>query len=419
MSKYIIEGGKSLRGKVRLSGSKNSSFPLIAAALLAQSEVLLRNVPRIRDVAVTLEIIQALGASVSFEENTLTINSSEVKSSDLPEELTSKLRGSVLFAGALLSKFGKVTFHHPGGDVIGKRAINLHLEGYEKLGYKVEQNNKLYKVFGNRKEGEDVSIYFEIPTVTGTENLILASVLRPGKTILKNCAQEPHIVDLCLMLNKMGGQIEGVGTSKLEITGVKNLSGCEYSLRSDDLEFGTYAIAAALTGGKIEIENVRGFDVDPIIYTLSKMGIIFEKNGDKYLVYTKKLISHPNAIANPWPGFPTDLMSVLIVLATQSHGVSLMHDWIYESRMYFVDKLINMGAHITIADPHRVVVYGPTPLFGRELETPDIRAGMAMVLAALVAKGTSVINRAELIERGYEGVVEKLSNLGADIQKVE
>lgn len=419
MAKYIIEGGRKLSGSVRLSGSKNSSFPCIAAALLTKEDVVLKNVPKIRDVAVTLEILQTLGASVSFEENTLTINASEVQSFELKEELTTKLRGSVVFAGALLSRFGKVSFHHPGGDVIGKRAINLHLEGYEKLGFKVEQNNKLYKVFGNRNEGENISIYFEIPTVTGTENLILASVLRDGQTVLKNCAQEPHIVDLCQMLNKMGASIEGVSSSKLVISGVKKLSGCEYTLRSDDLEFGTYAIAASLTGGKIEIENVRGFDVDPITYTLSKMGIVFEKRGDKYLVYVKKLISHPNAIANPWPGFPTDLMSVLIVLATQSQGVSLMHDWIYESRMYFVDKLINMGAHITIADPHRVVVYGPTPLFGRELETPDIRAGMAMVLAALVAKGTSVINKAELIERGYEGVIEKLQSIGAKIKRIE
>jgi UDP-N-acetylglucosamine 1-carboxyvinyltransferase len=418
MSKYIITGGNKLQGKVKISGNKNATFPVIAAALLTQEEVVLNNIPEIADVGVMIDILNALGVSTNFSNNQLTIQAEEITTTQLPEDLTTRLRGSVVLAGALLSRMGKAGFAHPGGDTIGKRSIDVHLKGFEAMGYKVQILDRKYEVKKD-KDLTDVKFFLEEASVTGTENLILAAALRMGKTILRNCAQEPHIVDLCQMLISMGGKIEGVGSSILTITGVSELSGTEYTIGSDEIVFGTYALAAALTGGKIEIENCRALDLDPIMTVFGKSGIDLDKNGNSITVSSKKIESLGHVKTNIWPGFPTDLMSPLIVLATQANGVTLLHDWMYESRFFFVDKLIAMGAQITIADPHRVVVYGPTPLRARDADTPDIRAGMALLLAALIADGTSTINRAELIERGYEDVVEKLRLLGADIQRVQ
>jgi UDP-N-acetylglucosamine 1-carboxyvinyltransferase len=417
MAMYIIKGGKSLSGAVTISGNKNATFPCIAAALLTDQQVILKNIPSIRDVEVMVDILKGLGVDISFHDHTLTIEARTITSSVLDQQLTTRLRGSILLAGALLSRKGTVSFFHPGGDVIGKRAINLHLEGFEKLGYTINQRDLFYEVVQSEKIESEVRIYFMIPTVTGTENLILASVLRNGVTILKNCAMEPHVVDLCNLLNQMGGNIEGVGTPTLVITGVEKLFGTSFRIGSDNIEFGTYAVAAGLTGGEITIKNTAGMDNDPIIAPLEKMGLHFAYGDDEIKVSSEKLKALPSLITAVWPGFPTDLMSVIIVLATQAEGVSLMHDWLYESRMFFTDKLISMGAHITIADPHRVLVSGPAKLVGRNLETPDIRAGMAMVLAALIAEGESTINRAELIERGYDNVVNNFNSLGAAISR--
>lgn len=419
MAKYIIEGGKKLKGKIEISGNKNAVFPCIAAALLTSEKVILRNVPNITDTQVLIEILKVLGVRVVISGNTLEIQASEIKTSDLPEVLTNKLRGSILFAGALLSRKGKVSFSHPGGDIIGKRSIDVHLEGFSKLGSKVKTSDRRYEVVANDSSSLERKIFLEFPSVTGTEILILASVLKKGVTTLKNCTQEPHVVDLCKMLQAMGASVEGIGTSTLIIKGAESLSGVEYTLGADYIEFGTYAAAAGLTSGEIEILGCRDLDTDPIVWPLQKMGL---KISDSFVITrdSKKLLPLPwDLRTNIWPGFPTDLMSVMIVLATQAQGVSLLHDWIYESRMFFVDKLISMGANITIADPHRVLISGPSKLMGRNMETPDIRAGMALLLAALVASGSSVINRAELIDRGYEGVVEKLSSLGADIKRID
>jgi UDP-N-acetylglucosamine 1-carboxyvinyltransferase len=420
MIKYVITGGRKLEGKVALSGNKNSTFPCIAAALLTKEPVTLHNIPEIVDVAVLCQILEEIGISVTRTDHTLTIEAQTIKTTDLPSDLTSRLRGSILLAGALISRCGKVTFSHPGGDVIGKRAINLHLEGFEQLGYKVKVGDRSYTISKSRFfTHSDTQIFLELPTVTGTENLILAAVTKPGITIIRNAASEPHVSDLCLLLNAMGAQIKGAGSQTLVITGVDSLHGAEFTISSDMIEFGTFAVAAAITKGAIEIENLHNLDVEPIVWPMKKMGVKFEKKGENLKVSATKLHSISSLITNVWPGFPTDLMSVMIVLASQATGVSLMHDWVYESRMFFVDKLISMGAKMIIADPHRVLVYGPTKLVGRTQETPDIRAGMALVLAALVAKGESNINRAELIERGYEDVVQKLTNLGATIERLE
>ncbi|KKR93118.1 MAG: UDP-N-acetylglucosamine 1-carboxyvinyltransferase [Candidatus Daviesbacteria bacterium GW2011_GWA1_41_61] len=419
MTRYIIEGRKILEGRVKISGNKNAILPCLAASLLTGEEVVLKNVPMISDVRVLTEILMQFGAKVETRDQEVKVKCSKIKNSVLTQQLASKLRASILLVGPLLARTGKIEFFHPGGDVIGKRDINLHLEGFRQLGCKVSVNDHNYKVLKGTNVMSDARIFLEIATVTGTENLILASVIRKGRTVIRNAACEPHVIDLCLMLISMGASIEGIGTSTLTIDGVEKLRGTEFTIGSDNIEFGTYAIAAAITGGEIEIENCHNLDLEPVIWPLSKMGVSITRGERVIKVSAKKIAAISKLITNVWPGFPTDLMSVMIVLATQARGISLLHDWVYESRMFFVDKLISMGANITIADPHRVLISGPTRLFGRNLETPDIRAGMALVLAALVAEGKSIINRAELIERGYEDVVGKLVGLGANIQRME
>ncbi len=418
MARYIINGGKELNGTIKVSGNKNAVFPCLAAALLTEDEVTLTNIPEISDVDVSLKIFNELGVVTSKDKDTVKVKASKINSYILPTDLTKKLRGSVVFVGGILGRMGKAGFIHPGGDIIGKRSIEAHLEGFRKLGFECLMDDLNYSIT-KKEELEDVQIFLYEPSVTATENLILASVLGSGQVTIKNCAKEPHVVDLCQMLISMGADIEGVGQSTIKISQVEKLKGTEFRIGSDYIEGGSYGMAVALTGGSLLIENFTIEDLEPMLYPLEKMGISFKEEGSGVRVKADKLKAIPLLKTNIWPGFPTDMMSLVVVLATQSEGVSLLHDWMYESRMFFVDKLISMGANITIADPHRVVVYGPTKLVGRELETPDIRAGMALVLAALVANGESTIYRAELIERGYANVVDKLTSLGADIKKLD
>ncbi len=417
MSQYLIDGGKKLTGRISISGNKNSILPCLAAAILSEEDIILHNVPNISDVRVFSEILESLGAKVSRDKDTIIVNCRNLHRSSLGPDEMKKLRASIVLVGALLSKFHKAEFFHPGGDVIGRRDIDQHIIGFEKLGYKVFQKDLHYKAF-QKDRNKDVKIFLEIATVTGTENLLLVAVKRHGVTIIRNAASEPHVVDLCNLLVLMGAKISGIGTSTLIIEGVSSLHGVEFTIGSDYMEFGTYAIAAAVTRGEVEITNCYNLDLEPIIWPMQKMGVSINQGKDTVVVSAKKIIAIPKLITNVWPGFPTDLMSVMIVLATQAEGISLLHDWIYESRMFFVDKLISMGANIFIADTHRVIISGPSKLYGRNVETPDIRAGMALVLAALVAEGKSIINRAELIERGYEDVVSKLTSLGASIESI-
>ncbi len=415
---YIIEGGKKLQGEVRISGNKNSVFPCIAAALLTNEEVILENVSKLKDVEVLIEILKKLGVSVSAKESTLVIKAQDIKQFSLPKDLMTKLRGSVVLVGAMLARKSKVIFYHPGGDIIGQRSIETHLEGFKALGAIFKRNNlKLTLLYSNNIKTEEVSIFLPEASVTATENLILASVLGGKTVVLKNCPIEPHIVDLCKLLTAMGAKISGIGTNKLEIEGVERLNGTKFKIGIDYIEVGTYAIAAAVTYGKVKIKGLNSLDLDPVLFPIKSFGVQIENGHDGIIVSAVSLKSHHKLVTNIWPGFPTDLMSCAIVLATQAKGMTLCHDWMYEGRMFFVDKLISMGAKIILADPHRVLVYGPNKLYGRVLATPDIRAGMALNLAALVAKGKSIINQAELIERGYEDVIEKLKKLGAQIEK--
>ena len=315
---------------------------------------------------------------------------------------------------------GKVYFHHPGGDIIGRRSIETHLQAFKALGVTVKKDNLKYSLNLKRQEKKEaLDIFLQEASVTATENSILASVLGKGITILRNCAKEPHVWDLCKMLIQMGAKIEEMGEGVLRISAVPKLSGTRFRIGVDYIEVGTYAVAAAITGGRVQIEGLDETDLDPLIKPLKDFGIKVEKKDENIVVCAEKLKSPARLTTNIWPGFPTDLMSVAIVLSTQSKGIILCHDWMYEGRMFFVDKLISMGAQISLADPHRVFVYGPTKLKGRSLDTPDIRAGMALVLAGLVAKGKSEIAQAELIERGYEDVVGKLKGLGAQIEAVD
>lgn len=417
--KYIINGGNKLKGIVRISGNKNSVFPCVGAALLTQDEVVLENISSLKDTEVLIQILHKLGVKAEKTRSTLKITASSINHSSLPEDLMVKLRGSIVLVGAMLGRLGKVNFYHPGGDIIGKRSIETHLEGFKILGASLKKSNLKYSLNILQTVNKNCRIFLQEASVTATENLILASVLGQRQVILENCATEPHIVDLCDMLVRMGAQIAGIGTDTLVITGVVKLNGTKFAIRADHIEAGTYIVASAITGGEIKIGGIERSMLDPILRPFQGFGIKLEKIDDNIVVYPSKLKSIPTLITNIWPGFPTDLMSVAIVLASQAKGITLCHDWMYEGRMFFTDKLIKMGAKITLADPHRVLVYGPSRLRGRALETPDIRAGMALVVAALASKGESVINQAELIERGYEGVVEKLRALGADIRRVE
>lgn len=421
MAKYMIEGGVRLKGEVKISGNKNSVLPCMAACLLTDEEITLSNCPDIADVKVFTEILVGLGVEVTrLSANELKLKASDIAGDVLPKELTSRLRASVLLVGPLLGRLGKIEFYHPGGDIIGKRSIDTHLKGFKSLGYDFEREDKRYLGKRTRHVNEATTIFLDEPSVTATENLVLAAVLGKGETIIKNCAEEPHVVDLCTLLKKMGAKISGIGSSTIKIEPVEKLHGASFRIGQDYVEIGTYAIAAAITYGNLTLTNCTLEDMEPIILPLEEFGVQITKYGDdKIRVSAETLKPVERLHVRPWPGFPTDLMSVFIVLATQAPGVTLLHDWMYESRMFFVDKLINMGASIIIADPHRVLVHGPSKLVGRDLETPDIRAGMALVLASLVAKGTSTINKAELIERGYEDVVGTLSRLGVNIKRID
>lgn len=428
--RYIINGGRKLQGSVKVSGNKNSVFPCIGAALLTQEEVILENISDLKDTEVLIQILKKLGVVVKRNQSRIIIRASEIRRFNLPKDLMVKLRGSIVLVGAILGRLGKVNFHHPGGDIIGRRSIKTHLEGFKALGAVLKQSDSKFSLFFEEKQSHGLSfekdsplkifdIFLSEASVTATENLILASVLGQRQVTLRNCAKEPHIIDLCKMLLQMGAEIEGIGTDTLKIIGVESLSGTKFRIGADYIEVGTYIMATAITGGKIRIDGIEGTFLDPVLEPLKSFGIKTEENKGSIIVHPSKLKSTAKLVTNIWPGFPTDLMSVAIVLATQSKGVILCHDWMYEGRMFFIDKLITMGAKITLADPHRVLISGPNKLRGRVLDTPDIRAGMALVVAALVARGKSIINQAELIERGYEDVVRKLRSLGADVERVE
>jgi len=425
MSEYLITGGAPLNGSINVCGNKNAALPCIAAALLTNEPVVLRNIPDIEDVNVMLDIFTALGGEVETPEpNVKKLSLKDIKSSEIPKEQAKKIRASILFAGPLLARTGKVMLPPPGGDVIGRRRLDTHFLVLTELGSKVKVSDK-FTFSAKSLAGAD--IFMDEASVTATENAIMAAVLAKGQTILTNAASEPHVQDLCNMLVLMGAQIDGIGSNRLTINGVKKLSGCDFEIGADFMEVGSFIGLAAVTGGDLHIHGALPRDMRPAKIAFGKLGIVWAHEGKVIHVPKNQSMAVnqdlggmiPKIDDAPWPGFPPDLVSIIIVVATQIKGTVLIHEKMYESRMFFVDKLIGMGARIVLCDPHRAVISGPAKLHGSELISPDVRAGMAMLIAAMCAEGKSVIRNVYQIERGYEHLPERLTALGANIARVD
>ncbi len=425
MYEYIIDGGYPINGTITASGNKNAALPCLAASLLTNETVILKNIPEIQDTNVMIQILQALGAEVEqIEKHTWKIKSENVKNIELPAELTKKVRGSIIFAGPLVGRTGKCKMNPPGGDVIGRRRVDTHFLALKQLGVNINVNGH-FELSANKLVGAD--IFLDEASVTATENAVMAAVLAEGTTIIQNAASEPHVQDLCKMLNAMGAKISGTGSNILKIEGVEKLHGCEFSIGPDYIEIGSFVGMVAATKGHIKIKGIRPEEMRPLKYSFNKLGISWNIEGDVLSVPNTQELKVNNDLGNaipkiddmPWPGFPADLTSIMTVVATQVEGTVLIFEKMFESRMFFVDKLISMGAKITLCDPHRAVVCGPCMLHGDHLVSPDIRAGMAMVIAALCAHGQSRISNVYQIERGYENLVDRLKELGAHIEKVE
>ncbi|GHU53105.1 UDP-N-acetylglucosamine 1-carboxyvinyltransferase [Bacilli bacterium] len=420
-SEYLIEGGAPIRGSIRSSGNKNAALPCLAAALLTDEPVVLRNIPDIEDVQVMMEIYTALGGTAkSIGPNAWRLTLKDIKSSEIPLEQARKIRASILFAGPLLARTGKAVLPPPGGDVIGRRRLDTHFLALTELGAKVKTNSAF--VF-TAKALKGADIFLDEASVTATENAVMAAVLAKGETILTNAASEPHVQDLCNMLVSMGAQITGIGSNILTINGVKKLFGCDFEIGADFMEVGSFIGLAAATRGEITIEGIKPQDLRPAKLAFGKLGIKWAHEGTTVHVSAKQAMAVNSDLGGmipkiddaPWPGFPPDLTSIVTVVATQVKGTVLIHEKMFESRMFFVDKLIAMGARIVLCDPHRAVVTGPSRLTGSELQSPDVRAGMAMIIAAMCAEGKSMIRNIYQIERGYEHIVKRLSSLGAKI----
>jgi UDP-N-acetylglucosamine 1-carboxyvinyltransferase len=419
MARFVIEGGRPLCGDIDVAANKNAVLPMMAAALLTDRDCILTNVPYITDVFVMAELLRSVGARVEFiEERTLRINAADLSHCSPAEHLVERLRASILLAGPLLARFGRWSMHHPGGDAIGTRSIRTHLDAFQALGARYETHNAHYHV--ETKDGlSPGEVFLDEASVTATENVMLAAARLPGRTVIKNAACEPHIVNLAQMLEQMGVEVHGAGTNVLTIRGARALDGACCSVWPDHIEVGTFAALAAASGGTVTIHNVVPEHLDMILLVLRRMSVDFVLGESSMRIRPSTLRAVPAITTGPWPNFPTDLASIFIVMATQAHGMTLVHDWMYESRMFFIDRLKEMGAQIVLADPHRCVVSGPSRLWGREFVSPDIRAGVALVMAALLAEGRSQIDRIELIDRGYERIDERLRQLGARIVRVE
>ncbi|MDR0554878.1 MAG: UDP-N-acetylglucosamine 1-carboxyvinyltransferase [Treponema sp.] len=425
MNQYLIEGGYPINGTIRASGNKNAALPCIAAALLSDEQVILRNIPDIEDVQVMLEVYRALGGVVeALGPNAYRMTLRDIKTSEIPPEQARKIRASILFAGPLLARTGRAVLPPPGGDVIGRRRLDTHFLALHELGAGVEINHAFTFTVpaGGRLRGAD--IFLDEASVTATENAIMAAALAEGETILTNAAGEPHVQDLCRMLNAMGARIEGIGSNIIKIQGVPKLRGCDFEIGADFMEVGSFIGLAAATGGELCIEGPLARDLRSAKIAFGKLGIVWEHEGSTLHVPPKQALTVncdlggmiPKIDDAPWPGFPPDLTSIITVVSTQVTGTVLVHEKMFESRMFFVDKLIAMGARIVLCDPHRAVISGPSRLTGSELHSPDVRAGMAMVIAAMCAEGKSVISNIYQIERGYENLAPRLSSLGARIR---
>jgi len=418
MAKFIIEGGQSLQGEIKVGGMKNAATPILASTLLISEDCILKNVPLITDFLNLIEILKSLGSKIEFiDEQTIKINNQDVSLKSLEKKLIKKMRSSILLMGPLLSRFNQVEIPEPGGCIIGNRSIDSHLYALEKLGAQIEKEENFYGLRTKGLLGKEI-VMPEF-SVTATENAIMAAVLAKGKTIIKIAAAEPHVQDLCCFLNKAGAKISGIGTHTLEINGVDKLNGVEHTIIPDQIEIGTFAVMGAMNRGEIIIKNIVAEHLDFILLKLKEIGVNFELGVNFLKVFHTPKLKAFNLQTLPYPGFPTDLQAPFGVLATQCQGTSLIKDPMYEGRMGYIQELVKMGANAIVADPHRVVITGPAPLYGQEIRALDLRAGATLVLAALIANGETIINQAEMLDRGYEKLDERLVKLGAKIKRVE
>lgn len=423
MASFIVEGGHRLSGRIRPAGNKNAALPCLAATVMASEPVTLENIPRIRDVETFIEIIAALGAGVRRDgENTVTVDPRTIGAGVIDRDMAERIRASLLLAGPLLARFGRVTLPPPGGDVIGRRRMDTHFLAFEALGATVSLDQG-FSISARELKGTDM--FLDEPSVTGTENAVMAAVLAKGRTRIRNAAAEPHVQDLCHLLNAMGARIQGIGTGILDIEGVSRLGGTRFAIGADHIETGSFIGLAAVTGSELVIEGAPVGHLDSTLLGFRRLGVRcsvegtdLRVHGDGEHVIQADAFGHvPKIDDGPWPAFPADLTSIALVTATQCRGTVLIHEKMFESRMYFTDKLVGLGASIILCDPHRAVVVGPSRLSGGMVESPDIRAGMALLLAALGAEGTSRIRNIVQIERGYERIDERLKALGAHITR--
>ena len=424
MYKYIIEGNRPLSGKIKAGGNKNAALPCLCAALLTDQKVVLRNIPEIEDVKVMMNVMRELGVEIEkIEDGVFSLEAKNINTVVVPKEGAQKMRASILLAGPLLARCRRAVLPPPGGDVIGRRRLDTHFLAFEALGAEIHIDSE-FKIQGDRLVGAD--LFLDEASVTATENAVMAAVLSEGKTTITNAACEPHVQDLCRMLCAMGANITGIGSNLLFIEGVKELHGADFTIGSDFMEVGSFIGLAAVTHSRLEIENACPEHMRMTQLAFEKLGIRWEVNGNNIIVPAEQKLkvkadlggAVPKIDDAPWPGFPADLTSIMTVVASQVEGMVLIHEKLFESRMFFVDKLISMGARIVLCDPHRAVVSGPSKLHGAKLSSPDVRAGMAMIIAALCAEGVSKIQNIYQIERGYDKIVGKLISIGAAIERV-
>lgn len=423
--RFVVHGGRPLSGTIRPAGNKNAALPAIAASLLADGPLELGNIPRIRDVETMLELVADLGALIEWTApNTVRIDARPATPKPLNPDLCSRIRASILLAGPLLARFGTVTLPPPGGDVIGRRRVDTHFLALEQMEASLELGAS-YQITAKQLRGAE--IFLDEPSVTGTENALMAAVAARGRTVLRNAAAEPHVQDVARLLVAMGARIEGIGTNVYTIEGGHPLTAASYAIGPDHIEIASFIGLAATTNGQLVIEEVRSDDLRSTLLGFDRLGVRPRVDGSRLIVDAGQerrirpdLGGHvPKLEDGPWPAFPADAMSIAIVTATQCEGILLVFEKMFESRLFFVDKLIGMGARIVLCDPHRVVIAGPSPLRGGVVESPDIRAGMAMLLAALGAEGQSTIHNIGQIERGYERIDERLRTLGAELERLE
>jgi UDP-N-acetylglucosamine 1-carboxyvinyltransferase len=426
LPKFVVQGGKPLKGTVRPNGNKNAALPMLAATLLTEEEVFLENVPRIRDVQTLMGLLRALGAEADWSgDNEVRVRARDVGRTQLEAGQAAKIRASILLAGPMLGRTGGMQLPPPGGDVIGRRRVDTHFLAFQKLGARFEHDATGFHIKGDKLAGADM--FLDEPSVTATENAVMAAALAKGTTRIRNAAAEPHVQDLCNMLVGMGCPIDGIGSGTLVIQGAERLNGGRFRITSDHIEVGSFIGLAAVTRGEITIADAAPHHLDSTLIGFERLGVKVEVRGEDLFIPGNQEMKIRNDLGDhipkvddgPWPAFPADLTSIALVTATQCDGTILIHEKMFESRMFFADKLVAMGARLVLCDPHRVLVIGPSRLRGGTVESPDIRAGMALLIAALGAEGESEIYNVGQIERGYERIDERLRALGADIEKAD